>query len=54
MTPDELLAKSDQVMSTQRDEVRLMLEISRMDLENRGRVVLVSLGIVGVVVPLLV
>ena len=50
---DDLLAKSERAMSTQRDEVRLLLEMSRMDLENRGRVVLMSLGIVGVVVPLL-
>jgi hypothetical protein len=50
---DDLIAKSEKAMSTQRDEARLLLEISRMDLENRGRVVLLSLGIVGVVVPLL-
>lgn len=50
---DDLLAMSQGTMNTQRDEVRLMLEISRMDLENRSRVVLMALGIVGVVVPLL-
>src|SRR5882672_11207234 len=50
---DDLLAKSERAMSTQRDDVRLLLEISRMDVENRARVVLMSLGIVGVVVPLL-
>ncbi len=50
---DDLLAKSERAMSTQRDEVRLLLEVSRMDLENRGRAVLMSLGIVGVVVPVL-
>jgi hypothetical protein len=50
---DDLVAKSERSMSTQRDEVRLLLELSRMDLDNRGRVVLMSLGIAGVVVPLL-
>ena len=43
----------DRHMSTQRDEVRLLLDIARLDIETRGRVVLMALGIVGVVVPLL-
>ncbi len=49
----ELVAQAERLRNAQREEERLSLETTRMDLENRGRVVLMALGIVGVVVPLL-